>query len=68
MVRPQRRGQRRGRHHALDAVDALRRELTDRGIVFTLARVKRDLLADLTAYGLTDTVGTERIFPTLQRL
>nr|WP_237524982.1 STAS domain-containing protein [Streptomyces sp. SID5643] len=50
---------------ALDAVDALRRELTDRGIVFALARVKRDLLADLTAYGLTDTVGPERIFPTL---
>ncbi|MEU2266049.1 sulfate permease [Streptomyces olindensis] len=50
---------------ALDAVDALRRELTDRGIVFTLARVKQDLLHDLTAYGLADTVGTERIFPTL---
>ncbi|MFF6783684.1 sulfate permease [Streptomyces sp. NPDC012510] len=50
---------------ALDAVDALRRELTDRGIVFALARVKQDLLDDLTAYGLTNTVGTERIFPTL---
>ncbi|GGZ20343.1 SulP family inorganic anion transporter [Streptomyces poonensis] len=50
---------------ALDAVDALRRELTDRGIVFALARVKQDLLDDLTAYGLADTVGTERIFPTL---
>ncbi|MDX3714731.1 sulfate permease [Streptomyces europaeiscabiei] len=50
---------------ALDAVDALRRELTDRGIVFALARVKQDLMDDLTAYGLVDTVGTERIFPTL---
>jgi high affinity sulfate transporter 1 len=50
---------------ALDAVDALRRELTDRGIVFALARVKQDLLDDLTAYGLADTVGPERIFPTL---
>ncbi len=54
---------------ALDAVDALRRELTDRGIVFALARVKQDLMDDLmddlTAYGLTDNVGTERIFPTL---
>ncbi len=50
---------------ALDAVDELRRELTDRGLVFALARVKQDLLDDLTAYGLADTVGTERIFPTL---
>lgn len=50
---------------ALDAVDALRRELTGRGIVFALARVKQDLLDDLKAYGLADTVGTERIFPTL---
>lgn len=50
---------------ALDAVDALRRELTDRGIVFALARVKQDLLDDLMAYGLADIVGPERIFPTL---
>jgi sulfate permease, SulP family len=50
---------------ALDAVDELRRELTHRGIVFSLARVKQDLLDELTAYGLTDTVGRERIFPTL---
>lgn len=50
---------------ALDAVHALRRELTDRGIVFALARVKQDLLDDLTAYGLAHTVGPERIFPTL---
>ncbi|TLS45348.1 sulfate permease [Streptomyces montanus] len=50
---------------ALDAVDALRRELTDRGIVFALARVKQDLLDDLQSYGLADTVGTEHTFPTL---
>jgi sulfate permease, SulP family len=50
---------------ALDAVDALRRELTERGMVFALARVKQDLLDDLMAYGLADTVGSERIFPTL---
>ncbi|MFE2092344.1 SulP family inorganic anion transporter [Streptomyces sp. NPDC059460] len=50
---------------ALDAVDELRRELARRGIVFALARVKQDLLDDLTAYGLADTVGRERIFPTL---
>ncbi|MCX4706116.1 SulP family inorganic anion transporter [Streptomyces sp. NBC_01373] len=50
---------------ALDAVDELRRELTDRGVVFALARVKQDLRDDLEAYGLVETVGTGRIFPTL---
>ncbi|MGW3244562.1 sulfate permease [Streptomyces sp. NPDC001070] len=50
---------------ALDALDALRRELAERGIVLALARVKQDLLDDLDAYGLTGTVGRERIFPTL---
>ncbi|MFJ9773610.1 SulP family inorganic anion transporter [Kitasatospora sp. NPDC101157] len=50
---------------ALDAVEALRRELTARGIVFGLARVKQDLLDDLDAYGLTRSIGRERIFPTL---
>ena len=49
----------------LDAVDALRGELTARGIVFALARVKRDLLDALDAYGLSTSVGTDRIFPTL---
>lgn len=33
--------------------------------MFALARVKQDLLDDLKAYGLVDSVGTERIFPTL---
>ncbi len=50
---------------ALDAVDELRRELTVRGIVFALARVKQDLLDDLRAYGLADSVGADLIFPTL---
>ncbi|MCQ9130158.1 SulP family inorganic anion transporter [Streptomyces hilarionis] len=50
---------------ALDALDDLRRELAHRGVVFALARVKRDLWADLAAYGLTDSVGAELIFPTL---
>jgi sulfate permease, SulP family len=50
---------------ALDAVEALRQELHGRGIVFALARVKHDLLDDLDAYGLTASVGTDRIFPTL---
>ncbi|WUD72333.1 sulfate permease [Streptomyces sp. NBC_00510] len=50
---------------ALDALDALRRELAARGIVLALARVKKDLLDDLDAYGLTGSVGRERVFPTL---
>jgi len=50
---------------ALDAVDELRRQLTHRGIVFALARVKQDLLEDLEAYGLAESVGSDRIFPTL---
>ncbi|WP_406306542.1 sulfate permease [Streptomyces sp. NBC_00885] len=50
---------------ALDAVDSLRHELTGRGIVFALARVKQELREDLDAYGLTESVGTDRIFPTL---
>ncbi|MEV0909605.1 SulP family inorganic anion transporter [Streptomyces hokutonensis] len=50
---------------ALDAVDELRRELTHRGVVFTLARVKQDLRDDLEAYGLVDSVGEDHIFPTL---
>ncbi|MEV7085495.1 SulP family inorganic anion transporter [Streptomyces sp. NPDC093085] len=50
---------------ALDAVENLRRRMTERGVVFALARVKQDLLDDLTAYGLADSVGAEHIFPTL---
>lgn len=50
---------------ALDAVDALRLELTGRGIVFALARVKQDLMDDLDAYGLAEAVGRDRVFPTL---
>jgi sulfate permease, SulP family len=49
----------------LAAMDTLRAELTDRGIVFALARVKQDLLVALDAYGLTTAVGPDRIFPTL---
>ncbi|MFF2124017.1 SulP family inorganic anion transporter [Streptomyces olivochromogenes] len=50
---------------ALDAVDALRQELEQRHIVFALARVKQDLRDDLDAFGLTEAVGTDRIYPTL---
>ncbi|HET9170737.1 MAG TPA: sulfate permease [Actinospica sp.] len=50
---------------ALDAVEALREELTSRGIVFALARVKQDLRTQLDAYGLAASVGENRIYPTL---
>ncbi|MCX5251379.1 sulfate permease [Streptomyces sp. NBC_00201] len=50
---------------ALDAVDEVRRELVGRGVVFAMARVKRDLLDDLRPYGLVDSVGEDMIFPTL---
>ncbi|MFI7542441.1 SulP family inorganic anion transporter [Actinoplanes sp. NPDC049599] len=49
----------------LGALDDLRAELTGRGIVFALARVKQDLRAALDAYGLSAAVGPERIYPTL---
>ncbi|WUM82115.1 sulfate permease [Streptomyces sp. NBC_00328] len=50
---------------ALDSVDELRRELGERGVEFAMARVKQDLRDDLDAYGLSASVGEERIFPTL---
>ncbi|KPI05288.1 sulfate transporter [Actinobacteria bacterium OK074] len=50
---------------ALDAVDTLRHELTRHDVVFALARVKQDLRDDLDAYGLTESIGTDLIFPTL---
>lgn len=49
----------------LDAVESVRRELQRRGVVFAMARVKQDLLEDLDAYGLTESVGRDHIFPTL---
>jgi high affinity sulfate transporter 1 len=51
---------------ALDSMDSLRQELRDRGIVFALARVKQDLRDELDAYGLSESVGADRIFPTLR--
>jgi MFS superfamily sulfate permease-like transporter len=50
---------------ALDAVEELRAELSRRGVVFAMARVKQDLLAALQAAGLADRVGADRIYPTL---
>ncbi|MEH0449202.1 sulfate permease [Streptomyces sp. B21-102] len=50
---------------ALDAVEDLRHELSHRGIVFALARVKQDLWDDLGKYGLAQSVGEDLVFPTL---
>ena len=50
---------------ALEAMDAIRVEITGRGAVFALARVKQDLLARLQAFGLAGKIGTELLFPTL---
>jgi MFS superfamily sulfate permease-like transporter len=50
---------------ALEAVEALREDITGRGAVFALARVKQDLLARLEAFGLAGKIGTELLFPTL---
>ncbi|WP_127508029.1 SulP family inorganic anion transporter [Actinoplanes solisilvae] len=49
----------------LDAVERLRRQLAQRGVVFALARVKQELLRDLEAFGLAGEVGADLIFPTL---
>ncbi|WP_427896431.1 STAS domain-containing protein [Kribbella sp. GL6] len=48
-----------------DALEQLRQELHQRGIVFAIARVKQDLRDQLTAAGLVDRIGADRIFLTL---
>ncbi len=50
---------------AMDAMEQLRSELTARGIVFAMARVKQDLYDELQSSGFLDAVGEDRIFPTL---
>ena len=50
---------------AVDALEDLRDELTSRGIVVAIARMKQDLAAQLEPTGLLDRLGRDRIFPTL---
>ena len=50
---------------ALEAMDAVREEITRRGAVFALARVKQELLARLKAFGLASKIGDDRLVPTL---
>jgi MFS superfamily sulfate permease-like transporter len=50
---------------AVDALQDLHKELTGRGIVLALARVKHDLWDDLQAAGFVEKLGENRIFMTL---
>jgi SulP family sulfate permease len=50
---------------AVDALEGLRTELSDQGIVFALARMKQDLRVDLERTGLLERIGEEHLFPTL---
>ena len=50
---------------ALDALDELREELSRKGIVFAMARVKQDLRDALAVAGLLAKIGDDRIFMTL---
>jgi SulP family sulfate permease len=50
---------------AADALEQLRAELEERGIVFALARLKQDLRDQLARTGLLDRIGEANIFPTL---
>ena len=50
---------------AVDALEELRQALSDRGIVFALARVKSEVRAELEATGLVERIGADRLFATL---
>ncbi|MEV0289636.1 MULTISPECIES: sulfate permease [unclassified Kribbella] len=50
---------------AIDALDSIREDLAERGIVLAMARVKQDLRNDLEAAGFIDRLGPDRIFYTL---
>jgi SulP family sulfate permease len=50
---------------AVDALESLRHELVDRGIIFALARIKQDLRSQLAPSGLLERIGEEYLFPTL---
>ena len=50
---------------AADALDQLRRDLAELGIVFAMARVKQELREQLESAALLDKVGEDHIFMTL---
>jgi SulP family sulfate permease len=49
----------------VDALEGLRKELSDQGIVFAMARMKQDLRADLERTELLERIGEDHLFPTL---
>ena len=50
---------------AADALETLRAELADRGIVLALARMKQELRKELAPSGLVERIGEDKVFPTL---
>jgi len=50
---------------AVDALETLRRALTERGVVLAIARIKQDLRESLAPSGILDRIGEDRLFPTL---
>jgi MFS superfamily sulfate permease-like transporter len=50
---------------AADVVRELEQELSARGIVFALARVKQDLYRQLSRAGVVERIGAQWFFPTL---
>jgi high affinity sulfate transporter 1 len=50
---------------ATDMLENLRTQLTERGIVLALARVKQDLLVYLERTGFVTKIGADHVFPTL---
>jgi SulP family sulfate permease len=50
---------------ALDALESLRQELTARGTVMALTRVKRGLQLELERAGFLGSLGADHVFPTL---
>jgi SulP family sulfate permease len=50
---------------AADALETLRRELSERGVVFGLVRMKMDLRDELAPTGILDRIGEQYLFPTL---
>ena len=50
---------------AADALETLRRELSERGVVFGLVRMKMDLRDELAPTGILERIGEQYLFPTL---
>lgn len=50
---------------AVDAMESLRRDLSDRGVEFAIARAKFEILGALEDGGVLERIGRDRIFATL---